>query len=47
MVVEMAEVAKAEVAQLSIRNIGRTKHASLAVRRDTHHQAARKTGSCQ
>jgi hypothetical protein len=39
-VVEMAKVAEAKVAQLLIRNIGRIKHASIVVRRDTHHQAA-------
>jgi hypothetical protein len=40
-VVEVVEVAEAKVVQLLIGNIGRTKHASLAVRRDTHHRAAR------
>jgi hypothetical protein len=35
-VVEVTEVAKAEVVQLLIRNIGRTKHASLAVIRNMH-----------
>jgi hypothetical protein len=32
---KVADVAEAEVAQLLIRNIGRKKHASLAVRRET------------
>jgi hypothetical protein len=37
----VVEVAKAKVAYLLIRNIGRTKHASTVVRRDTRHPAAR------
>jgi cellulose biosynthesis protein BcsQ len=39
-VAEVAEVAKAKVASLLIRNIGRTKHSSTAVRRNTCHLAA-------
>jgi hypothetical protein len=40
-VVDVVEVAEAEEAELLLRTIGRKKHASIAVRRDTHHQAAR------
>jgi hypothetical protein len=36
-VVEVAEVAEAELLQLLIRNIGRIKHASIAARRVIHH----------
>jgi hypothetical protein len=36
-VVEVAEVAEAEEVELLIRNFGRTKHALVVVRRDTHH----------